>query len=526
MSDKQQSEGLDLTAIGAILRRRIGLILLAVILTTAAAVGLALRQEKQYSASAQLLFRDPALDQKLFGSAFSAPYQDPVRQTETNLKLVSVRAVAARAARSLGGGLTAGDVSSKVSTSESGQSDVASITATDTQAQRAADIANAFATQYIAFRRDADRAKIRGAQRVVNQQLKQSSGVSNAQRQALQRRAEDLKVLASLQTGNAELVQTATAPGSPSSPKPKRNGLIGGFIGLLVGLGLALTREQMDRRITRPEELEETLGLPILASVPKSRALAANHNGAAALPPLEGESFRMLRANMRYFKIDREIRSVLVTSPAPKDGKSTVAVHLAVAAAETGSKCLLLEADLRAPSIAHLMGVPAKEGLTTLLTDFSKRLSDVGWTVPVQRNLNGHVSDAIDSTSSLDVVFSGPLPPNPTELLESARMHELIRQAEREYSLVIVDAPPITSVSDAIPLLNQVSGMIVVTRIGSNTRPLMKRLSEQLRNLDAPVLGVVANFSSPRDKAYYGYPYGHAEKKAKRQGTPSFPFKQ
>jgi Mrp family chromosome partitioning ATPase len=109
--------------------------------------------------------------------------------------------------------------------------------------------------------------------------------------------------------------------------------------------------------------------------------------------------------------------------------------------------------------------------------------------------------------------------------MESERMRELIREAERDYDLVVIDAPPITTVSDAIPLLSQVSGVIVVSRIGSNTRPLMKRLSEQLRNLDAPVLGVVANFASLRDELYYGYGYGHAQA-GKRQAAGSLPFKR
>ena len=519
LNDKQQSEGLDLAAIWAILRRQIGVVVAAVVITAAAAVGLALREEKQYSATADLLFRDPALDQKLFGSSFAVPYQDPVRQAETNLGLVSVREVAERAARRLDGGLTADDISGSISTSSKGESDLASITATDTDAERAARIANAFALEYIAFRRDADRAKIREAQRVVQRQLSRSSGGNGSgDTQTLRQRAEDLRILASLQTGNAELVQAARAPGSPSSPKPRRNGLIGAFIGLLIGLGIALAREQLDRRLKQPEELEKVFDLPILATVPKSRALQRRVETPHGLPPVEGEAFRMLRANIRYFNVDREIRSVLLTSAAPKDGKSTVALCLAMAAAETGSRCLLIEADLRAPTLGALLGIPTETGLASLLSDPREQLSNVGWRVPLTPSTNGTGPERDGSASSLDVIFAGGPTPNPTEMLESQRMRQILAEAEREYPFVVVDAPPVTSVSDAIPLIGQVDGVIVVSRLGANTRAAAERLRDQLRNLDAPTLGVVANFATDRDRAYYGYPYGHGTHAESRKG--------
>jgi succinoglycan biosynthesis transport protein ExoP len=514
VSDKQRPEGLDLPAIAGILRRRVGLILLCVSVTTLAAVTLALRQDKEYSATAALLFRDPGFDQRLFGSTFATPRQDPVRLLETSLQLVSLKIVAANTARRLGGDATAGEVSSKIKVSVKGSSDsdLASVTATDVKPVHAAALANTFATEYIDFRRTADREKLREAQRLVRRQLALASNAESSRVRTLERRAADLKILAALQTGNAELVERATPPGSPTSPRPRRNGLIGGFMGLLLGVALALGREQMDRRLKHPEELEEEFGLPLLASVPKSRELAVSTvdgEGAPTLPPFEGEAFRLLRANMRYFNLSREISSVLVTSPAAKDGKTTVALNLAVAAAETGTEVLLIEADLRAPALAQMLGVSAEKGLTTVLTEPDLTLKDVGWRIPAGQRRNGGQPTASDS--SLDVVFAGPHPPNPTELLETDRMRELLRQAEADYSLVVVDAPPVTMVSDAIPLLTQVSGVLVVSRLGSNTRPLMKRLNEQLQKLEVPALGLVANFATEHTP-HYGYPYAYMQR--------------
>jgi receptor protein-tyrosine kinase len=294
--------------------------------------------------------------------------------------------------------------------------------------------------------------------------------------------------------------------------------LIGGFIGLLIGLGIALAREQLDRRLKQPDELEQVFGLPILATVPKSRALQRGTEASHGLPALEGEAFRMLRANIRYFNVDREIRSVLLTSAAPKDGKSTVALCLAMAAAESGASCLLIEADLRAPTLGHLLGIPPDKGLASLLSDPNERLANVGWRVPIAPSGNGTVIQSGDSASSLDVVFAGGHAPNPTEMLESHRMRQVLEEAEREYSLVVIDAPPVTTVSDAIPLLRQVDGVIVVSRLGTNTRTAAERLRDQLRNLDAPTLGVVANFATEKDRLYYGYPYGHGAPAESRKG--------
>jgi succinoglycan biosynthesis transport protein ExoP len=511
VSDSQRAEGLDLPAIAGILRRRAWLIVLCVVLTAIAAVGLALRQDKQYSASASLLITDPGFGQRVFGQNYTGQFDTPERLMATNLRLARLQIVADQVARNFGEGITGGEVSGKVEVGVQGpsNSDLASVKATDTDPARAARLANVFAKTFISFRQGADQAKVRPVER----RLRRSITRLTANRgnigliDQLRSRLEDLKIVSSLQTGNAELVQEATPPNSPSSPKPRRNGLIGAFLGLLLGLALALGREQLDRRLKHPDELEEQFGLPLLTSIPKSRELAMsgmNGSGPPVLPPVEGEAFRMLRANMGHFNPGREITSVLVTSPAAKDGKSTVALNLAIAAAETGTDVLLIEADLRSPVLAHFLGVYAEKGLTSLLTEPDLTLNDVGWRIPAGHPTNG--SSASAAEASLDVVFAGPHAANPTELLATNRMRELIREAEANYSLVVIDAPPVTMVSDAIPLLGTVSGIIVVSRLGSNTRPLMKRLDEQLQRLEVPALGLVANFASEHPP-HYGYPY-------------------
>ncbi len=210
----------------------------------------------------------------------------------------------------------------------------------------------------------------------------------------------------------------------------------------------------------------------------------------------------MLRANLRYFDVKRELRSVVVTSATPGEGKSTVSWNLAAAAAETGSRVLLLESDLRHPIIAKRHGLSGVRGLSTVLSS-----GDATTTEAVSTILLGREGpDGIER--SFDVLVAGPLPPNPADLVESERMAELIVSAEREYDLVVIDTPPTTIVSDAIPLVKQVSGVIMVSRFNYTTRDAARHLQRQLEHLDAPMLGVVVNGVRSEAGGYYGY-YGY-----------------
>lgn len=490
-----------------VLRRRLWVLLICTFVVPASALAFSIIQEKQYTAAASLFFRDPALDQKLFGSTFLEPAADPVREAATNVKLVSLKAVAARTANAIGRGLTADDVAAKVEASPEGQSDVISIHATDPSPRFAAMLANTFAQEYIEFRRQADRATVREAQQLIQRELAALSqaDLEGAEGRSLSERAQQLEILASLQTGNAELVERAEPPQSPSSPKTIRNVVMGAILGALLGTVLAFLLERLDRRVRDPKEIEAAFGRPILGTIPESRALAkAESQQDVALAAGEEEAFRMLRANLRYFNVDHQIRSVLVTSAAPADGKSTVAWNLAAAATGAGAKILLIEADLRQPTLARSSG-QAEPGLSTVLAG-SRRLDEAMQTVRVDQRMNSSTSER-----TMDLLPAGPLPPNPVDLIESERMREIVRQAEHDYDLVVIDTPPTSVVSDAVPLVKEVSGVIVVVRLGQTPREAVLHLRNQLEHLDAPTLGVVLNGLSPDTASYgYGYGYGYA----------------
>jgi polysaccharide biosynthesis transport protein len=501
----------NLVEILRILKRRSLVIALCTLLVPAAAVYFSLRQEKEYTATASLLFRDPGFAQTLFGSSVLSPSTDPTRDAATNVDLVSQAVVADATARALHDGATGDEIEGAVSASSQGDSNLILIHATDHSPRRAALIANTYAQQFIALRQAADRDKIRQGEQLLELNYRSLSPAERAgpRGTGIQQQLDKLQTLASIQTGNAELSQPADTPTAPSSPKPVRYGVLGALLGLLLGVGAAFLLERLDRRVREPEELHETFGRPVLGTIPQSRSLG---KAGRPLSPADAEAFRMLRASLYYFEGDAKVKSVVVTSPSPGDGKSTVAWNLAATAASVGSRVLLIEADLRHPGMAAKLPIPPAAGLSELLSGHAE-LDDVVEQVVVQQRVNGH-----ESGRAMDVITAGQPPPNPVDLIESARMERLIDEVQREYDFVVMDTPPTSAVSDAIPLLNQVSGVIVVGRIGATTRDAVSRLRDQLANLGVSTLGVVVNGIRGGDMPY-DY-YGHREPRRKRERSP------
>ncbi|HEY7456604.1 MAG TPA: polysaccharide biosynthesis tyrosine autokinase [Solirubrobacterales bacterium] len=462
-----------------IARRNWILLLVCFLAVPGAALVYSLAQTPEYTASASLLFTEK-----------DASQVDPERAAATNLELVSLDQVAARTADELPDtGLSATEIADSVSVSPAGESDLVEVEATDRDPETAATIANEFAREFIAFRRDANRDKVLREQRLVEARLNElsPSEQDSPEAEALEDRKRDLAVNATLQTGEAQLVQPALAPSSPSSPKTTRNVALGILLGLVLGISLALLRDQLDRRLKTEEEAEGMFGLSVLASVPESRQIGGEDD--ATLRGEEAEAFRMLRANLRYFSVNGELNSILITSPASEDGKTMVAWNLALTEAHAGKRILYVEADLRRPTLADHLELERETGLGLVLAGSLE------------------ASDAIQRSHGVDVLPAGPLPPNPAELLDSKRTEELLEWAEAEYDRVVVDTPPAAVVADALPLIRRVDRMLVVIRLGHTPRDSAKRLREQLAHIEAPVIGIVVNGAAQKsDDSYYRAP--------------------
>lgn len=481
-----------------ILRRRKLVVVQALIVVPLIALGLSLAQEEQYTATSTLLFREAP--QGLLGDASDSGFVDPSREAATNDQLVGLPVVAERAAEELDG-VGGQQVLDSVSVDSGGEADIAEISATTDSPELAARMADAYARAYIEFRREADRAQIQQAIDLVEASI---AGLSpedaiGEQGQVLQGRLDQLELTQALQTGRAELVQTADPPSSPSSPKVRRNVMLGIVLGGLLGFGLAALLERVDRRVRSVEELEELFDAPILTRVPRSRSLArqaVSPSDMAQTP--EGEAFRVLRTNLRYFDVDRRLSSLLVASPAPGDGKSTVARYLAMTMAEMGDNVVLVEADLhKGPSARNVVVERPREGLSSVL---------VG--LPLENALEEVEIGSVQSggARTLTVLPSGPVPPNPTELLESDRMRTVLAELQEMFDVVVVDSPALGIVGDALALVPTVSGVLAVSGLEQTTRDSARDFVKQLRLMGVHPVGVVANFAEV-DRGAHSYYY-------------------
>jgi len=500
MAYEQRDDRSDIRALAGIMRRRLWLVVVAVVVGVGAAVLFAHAQHKQYQSTAVLLFQPVYLDVQLTGVPLQVPSGDPTVDSATDIGLLQEEDVRAGAAQQLGPPYTAASLQHDVNISQQGKSNLVGIQGTAASPTEAARIANTVAVEYIRIATQQIVAEITGAQDRIHSQIN-TRGLTPAQRQSLRGALTRLSVLSALGPGNVHLVQPAIAPTSPSSPKPVRDAVIGGIAGLVIGLALALGTEQFDRRLRRPEEIEEETGLPLLATVPKSRNLRRPLEPGKQLDVRDSEPFRRIASNLRHLAADREIRSVLITSPGPGSGKTTVALHLAAAAAAITKKVGLVEADLRRPRLSVMLGLPSEHGLTTVLQEEpdAEAIQSVDLGGP-DEHTNGHAAAA---TEKLAVLLAGPGSDNPTALLESDSMRDLIRSWRSTYEFTVVDGPPPGFVADAIPLAKEVDAVILVARLGKDTGPGLRRLRVELERLGIEPIGVVANFGR-RVKNPYG----------------------
>lgn len=509
---QQGSEVLDLEQALGVLRRRAWLIVLCALVVAGAAYGFSKREAKKYSTAASLAFSINPLSQQIAGLPASSS-GNLLAQQASNLELVRLGDMAAKTASLLGHGLTAQSVAGSLHISGQGESSVVDVQATATSPKLAAEIANTYTLQFVKEQQAANHQYFTSALALVHKQLaalsrQQKGSQVGAQ---LQDRAQTLGLLAELQYGNVKVAQEAPVPTSPSSPKTSKNTLVGGILGLLVGLGLAFALERLDRdrRIREPKDLEAIYGLPVLGVVPHSPALSrtARRDGHP-LPAADAEAFQLIRARLRFFNTSHNPRTILITSAAPGDGKTTIARHLAEAAAQVGSRVLLLEADLRDPTLAHELDIKPRPGLQDILTGAAP-LSEATHPIALHTTPGGAPTD-----QTLDILTATPAP-NPSELLESHAMTALLEQTKSIYDLVVIDTPPLTTVADAYPLLHATDGVIIISRIGHSRRDTAQLLHHTLTNSHTPQLGIIANDLPPHT------PHPHTHNTHTTEPTPT-----
>lgn len=301
--------------------------------------------------------------------------------------------------------------------------------------------------------------------------------------------------------------QVAIAPGAPVSPDRRKYAAAGAALGLLLGLGLSWLRNRNDSRVRTVDDIRTTLAVPSLGVLPEVKDFTRRKKSGLLPQPKSfhaREALRKLRTNLRYVDVDAPPRSIVVTSSAPGEGKSTVAANLARVMAGAGQRTLLIDADLRRPVIAKQFGIDGAVGLTQLIAG-----------AVCADDVTHQIRD-----SRLSVLPAGQIPPNPSELLGSKRMNELVTELSRS-SFVIIDAPPVLAVTDAQLLARHTDGAILVAVPGRTRVEGLTRAVEAIRGVSGKVYGVVMNRASRSritrvayGDAEYGYSaYGYASKR-------------
>ncbi|MDQ7857909.1 MAG: polysaccharide biosynthesis tyrosine autokinase [Armatimonadota bacterium] len=333
----------------------------------------------------------------------------------------------------------------------------------------------------------------------------------------LSQKLQEARIAESSVVGDLRVVDRAEPPEVPVRPRPLRNMLFGALLGLVVGLGGAYLAEALDDTFRTPEEAAQVLGLPLLAAIPRTNppSVEASGNGAgrgrrngrrarggssAATIPLMSaehrrspfaEAFRHLRTNLVYLSPDRPLRTVLVTSTGPEEGKSTVAANLAAALALGGRRVWMVEADLRKPGMSWAFQPLGTRGLSDVLIE---GVEPAGALAPTQ-------------IENLSFLPAGTLPPDPAELLGSQRMRAFLAAARERADAVVLDAPPVLPVSDAVALAPHVDGVLLVVHLARTPRDAARRVAAQLRAVGARVAGVVVTNVPANGRGYYYYRY-------------------
>jgi receptor protein-tyrosine kinase len=351
-----------------------------------------------------------------------------------------------------------------VSASASGTNPFIEITVTDSDARRAQAVANAFVEVLPQ----------------VLQQLDQPIGPNEI-----------------------EVLDRAGYPTSPSSPRPFRNLIIGLALGIVLGGGAALVQDSLDRRLKDSEDVENATGMTVLGVVPyempRELIPAATHPMS-----VRAEAYRKVRTNLNFATSGRAPKSIVVTSSTSSEGKTSVAVNLAIACARAGQRVALVDADLRRPMVHAFLQLPDHKGLVDILSGTAE-LADA-----IQIVQKGRVA----------VLVAGSVPANPSELIGSATMLDVIKRLERECDMVIIDTPPVLPVADGLLLSVNVDAVVIVTRLGETTRDRLRRTKEALDNVRANVVGVVPNGAVQREDSAYAYEY--RSRSSRRSGTTAY----
>lgn len=483
----------------SVVRRGWWIIALTAILSTAAGVLLSFRQDTSYRASAAVFLgtTNPAF---LF-SGIPQPSSSPDRHLQNEATIARLPAVADLAVEIAGiPGYTAGRLFGSSSVTPASGTDLLLFSVTDARATVAERAATSYAQAYTKYKQQVDTSAIVRARERYDQQIAEleSAGDRNSARYVeLVTQADRLRTLEVLLQGSNQLTIRPALGAVRSGPEPTRNGVLGFVFGLLLGTGLAFLRDAVNTRIRSVGEVEDRLGLSLLGRIPEpSRSLRRKDRLVMLESPrsAEAEAFRILAANVELVNLDRDARTIVVTSPLGGEGKSTTVANLAIAFARAGRRVVLVDLDLRRSSLDRFfadddpaIGAP---GLTHVLLGRAT-LVEALLPVPIDDSELGFEPSSNGRPVLLEVLRTGPPMPNPAEFVVSHALEDILAQLVERADLVLIDAAPLLLVSDTVALSSRVDALIVVVRPATTRRPVLGELRRVLDSARAVKLGFV-----------------------------------
>ena len=488
-----------------VVRRRKWIALQAIVIVPVVAVILSVRQDPVFQATAEVLLSGQNLALSLTGTSDPLSTRTPDRIAETQSRLARVPVIAERVLKraKLNDRSTDSFLASSA-VSDRQNADLLNFAVNDGDPELAVRLATLYAQEYVRYRSELDTSSITRARRDIEHEitlLERSDQRETPLYATLVEKHQQLRPIEALQTSNSSVVREASNA-AQIAPRTKRNVALGVVLGLMLAAGLVFLWEALDTRVRATDEIDRLLGLPLVARIPAPpRPLQRSNTLVMTAEPhsVEAEAYRILRTNFDFFNLQREARVVMVTSAVSQEGKSTTIANLAVALARAGQRVVLIDLDLRRPILDRFFKLESSLGVTDVVLG-NARLDAValGPSDAAEPRRNG----------ALHVLTAGTMLADTGEFVASAALGETLDKLRDQSDVVLIDAPPMLLVGDALQLSAKVDAVLVVTRLGVVRRQMLLDLRRILDTSPAEKVGFVVTGAEREPDYRYGYGYG------------------
>lgn len=518
----------------AVLRRRKWIVALPLVLAPIAAVWFSTMQSPLYQATAEVLVQPASIVSSI--TAVNPTSGDPARFLTTQSDIARNPELIGRVVAAAGvPGVTVGRLLADSQVSARSDADVLDISVKAANPFAAAQLTDTYATELTSFKTEFDTARVNEAIASIKTRIAALTAHGVPQTSPAYATLQDyqgrLETIGKLLADNTKVLGLAHGA-SKIRPRPRRDGILGVLLGAILGLGLAFLAEALDRRVRSEHEIEEALDVPLLARVtkPPRRLRKVNHLVMLAEPMgVQAEAFRKLRTNIEFLHLAQDARTIMVTSAVQREGKSTTVANLAVALARKGRRVALVDLDLRRPFLHRFFDTGPVPGMTDVVLN-RVRLVEALRPIPLPVVLpesvsRGHVNGRraagkVGASRSnghkevegvLSLLPAGATQPSPGEFVESEGVAAVLAALSERFDFVLVDAPPLLAVGDALTLSAKVDAVFAVARLTVVQRPVLHELARQLESCPARNLGFVLTGAEQGESYGYGDVYGYTQ---------------